>query len=67
MSMFNDIGWTKTGNSLDCISNSKEVRDYAKRGFSEDTGHSSVLEMKRNCMERIITNQKENETMKPIR
>ena len=29
--MFNDIDWAKKGYSLDCISNSKEVRDYAKR------------------------------------
>ena len=31
MSMFNDIDGTKNRNSLDRISTSKEVRDYAKR------------------------------------
>ena len=31
MSMFNDTDWTKNGNSTHRISNSKEVRDYAKR------------------------------------
>ena len=29
--MFNDSDWTRIGNSLHCIVNSKEVRDYAKR------------------------------------
>ena len=31
MSMVNDIDGTRGGNPLDCISNSKKVRDYAKR------------------------------------
>ena len=31
MSVFNDIDWTRNGNSFECISKSKEVRDYAKR------------------------------------
>ena len=29
--MFNDSVWTRIGNSLHCIVNSKEARDYAKR------------------------------------
>ena len=40
MSVSNDIDWTTNGNSLGCISNSKEVRDYAKR-FQR--GHWSFL------------------------
>ena len=28
--MFNDIDWTKQGNSSACVSNAREVRDYAK-------------------------------------
>ena len=44
----------------------KNVRGYAKDS-SEDTGHSSVLEMKNSGMERTLISQKENETMKPIR
>ena len=31
MSMFNDMDRTKNGNSLDCILNSKDATDYAKR------------------------------------
>ena len=38
-----------------------------QRSFSEDIGHSSVLEMKKNGMERALTNQKEDGTNKPIR
>ena len=30
MSMLNDIDWTMNGNSIECISNSKQVSDYAK-------------------------------------
>ena len=40
MSMFNDIEWTKRGISETCISNSEQVKNYAKR-FSR--GHSSFL------------------------
>ena len=29
--MINDIDWTKTGNSERCISNSEQVKNYAKR------------------------------------
>ena len=31
MSMFNDIDWTRRGNSEHCISHSEQVRSYAKR------------------------------------
>ena len=40
MSMFNDIEWTKKGNSEQCISNSEHVKNYAKR-FSQ--GHWTFL------------------------
>ena len=40
MSMFNDIDWTKKGHSEKCISNSEQVKNYAKR-FSR--GHWSFL------------------------
>ena len=39
MSMFNDIEWTKRGNSEQCISNSEKVNKYAKR-FSR--GHLAI-------------------------
>ena len=38
--MFNDIDWTKNGHSSECISNSEQVRDYAKK-FQR--GHWSFL------------------------
>ena len=41
MSMFNDIDWTKNGKSLDRISNSREVRDCAKR-FQRHWSFSSL-------------------------
>ena len=31
MSMFNDIDWTRKGNEEKCISNSEEIKKYAKR------------------------------------
>ena len=31
MSMFNDMDWTKKGNSSDGISNSERASDFAKR------------------------------------
>ena len=31
MSMFNDIDWTRTGNSEQCFSNSEHVKNYAKK------------------------------------
>ena len=31
MSMFNDIEWTRKGNSEQCVSNSEQVKNYAKR------------------------------------
>ena len=40
MSKFNDIAWTKKGNSSDCCPNSEKVQDYAKR-FPR--GHWSFL------------------------
>ena len=43
MSMFNDMDWTKNRISVECISNSKQVSDYAR----EDIGHSSFLEMRK--------------------
>ena len=61
MSMFNDMDRTKNGNSLDCILNSKDATDYAKR-FQR--GHGGSEE---NGMERTLISQKENGTLKPIR
>ena len=46
MSMFNDIDWTMNGNSIECISNSKQVSDYAKefqRGHWSLFGLGNVL------------------------
>ena len=40
MSMFNDIEWTRRGNSEQCISNSDQVKSYAKK-FSQ--GHWTFL------------------------
>ena len=40
MSMFNDVGWTKRGNSERCVSNSEQVKNYAER-FSR--GHWKTL------------------------
>ena len=40
MSTFNDIDWTKNGNSDVCISNARDVSDYAKE-FQR--GHWSFL------------------------
>ena len=40
MSVSNDMGWTKNGNSAECVSNSKQVSDYAKE-FPR--GHWSFL------------------------
>ena len=66
MSMFYDIDWTQNGNSFCCISNSKNEQ-ITQNDFSEDIRHSSVLKMKKNVMERTLTNQKKYGTMKPIR
>ena len=41
MSMFNDIDWTKRGNSAKCISNSEQVKNYAER-FSRGNWTFSV-------------------------
>ena len=65
MSMFNDIDWTKNGNSAECISNSKQV--ITQEIFREDIGHASVQEVKKKGMGRMLTNQKGNGTSKPIR
>ena len=40
VSMFSDIDWNKKNNEGECISNSEEIRDYAKR-FSQ--GHWTFL------------------------
>ena len=40
MSMFNDIGWTKNGNSAECVSNARKVSEFA-RGCQR--GHWSFL------------------------
>ena len=40
MSMFNDIDWTRRGNSEQCISNSEQVKIYAKK-FTQ--GHRTFL------------------------
>ena len=40
MSMFNDTDWTKRGNSERCISNSEQVKNYAKK-FTQ--GHRTFL------------------------
>ena len=40
MSMFNDIDWTRRGNSEQCISNSEQVKNYAKK-FTQ--GHWTFL------------------------
>ena len=59
MSMLSDIGWTKKGNSENCIQNSEQVKNYAKR-FSR--GHWSFQgpgEVE-NGTERTPTNLKEN-------
>ena len=58
------IGQRK-GHSLNCISNSKEVRDLQK-DFSEDIGLASILEKKKSGTERTLTNEKENGTEMPI-
>ena len=64
--MFNDIGWTKNGNSAECVSNARKVSDFAK---GCQRGHWSFLGPGReeNCMGRAITIQKEDGTRKPIR
>ena len=64
-SMLNDIDWTKNENYSECISNAREV--LTPKSFSEDIGHSLVLEMKKNCTELALSSQKENGTSKPIR
>ena len=58
MSMFNDIGWTKNANSNVCVSNSREVNDYAKE---------FVLKKKKSGVERAITSQKGTGTSKPLK
>ena len=60
MSMFIDVDWTMKEKSKICPSNSEEVKNYAKKGFSVDTDHSSAQETKINGVERTPTNLKEN-------
>ena len=62
----NDKDRTKDGNSLGCLSNSKEVRDYATR---TKRGHWSFFGFgnEENAVERTLIKQTENQTMKPIR
>ena len=59
MSTFNDIDWNKKNNEGECISNSEEIRDYAKR-FSQ--GHWTVLDedMWRNCVNIVVASPKED-------
>ena len=59
MSMFNDIHWNKKNNEGACISNSEEIRDFAKR-FSQ--GHWTVLDqdMWRNCMKIVFASPEED-------
>ena len=66
MSMFNNIEWTKRGNSERCISNANKSR-MMRRDSREDTGHSSALEMKRNGMELSAIHLKENGIPQPLR
>ena len=42
MSMFNDTDWTRRGNSEQCVSNSDQVKNYAKK-FTQ--GHWTSLEL----------------------
>ena len=66
ISMFNDIDWTKKGNSDVCISNATEVSDYVEE-FQR--GHWSFLGPgdEENGKERTTTSKKENGTSKPIK
>ena len=60
MSIFNDIDWTKRGNSERCISNSQQVKNYLVR-FSR--GHWTFLgpgDGKKNIKEPSATHLKEN-------
>ena len=62
-SMLNDIDRTKNTNDSKCISNAREVT--TPKSFSEDIGHSLVLEMKKHCTELATSSQKENGTSQP--
>ena len=67
MSMFNDIDRTKKGNDEMCISNSEEVKAYAKK-FSQ--GHWTFfgpLEMKRSGIGKQRTLLKESEIQLRLR
>ena len=65
MSMLNDIDGTKKGNFDVCVSNVREVSDYAKE-FQR--GHRSCggPDDEESGTERATTSQKENRTSKPL-
>ena len=54
MSMFNDIEWTRRGNS-ECISNSEQVKNYATK-FRRGTGHSLDVEIPKEIRASSIPN-----------
>ena len=56
--MFNDIGWTKNGNSNVCVSNARKENDHAKE---------FVLKKKTSGVERAITSQKGIGTSNPLK
>ena len=58
LSMFNIIDWTKKENSEICISNSEQVKNYAKNIFRAYIDHSSAQENKSNGVERTLSNLK---------
>ena len=60
MLMFNDIDWTKMGNSKRCIPNSEQVKKFTRRDSREDTGHSLAWETRRSGTEISATHLKEN-------
>ena len=60
--MFNDIGWTKKGNSEMCISNSEQVTNNAKRFPSGHYWSFHGREDEENGMERTPANLKEKGT-----
>ena len=58
MFMLSDIDWTE--NSNECFSNSRKVRDYAKKDFRRETGLVSLLVMKKMVRSAKTTNLKDN-------
>ena len=66
MSMFNDIDWTKKGHADVCLSNAREVSDYAKvfqRGHWPFLGPGDEEQWYGTCK----TSQKGNGTSTPIK